>query len=278
MDAWTFVLAILAGFGAGLLDSIVGGGGLIMTPAMVNLFPEWAILNIIATQRTSSIMGTSVAAWNYFRHVSLPWPLVLAACGAALPCSALGAMLARRTDPQLLKWSILAMCVLLAVYTFVRKDLGRHHEPRFEGRTQWMVAGLVGAATGFYNGLIGPGTGTLMVFAFVSVIGLDFLRASAVSKAANVAALDGPAARRLCALDRGAAADHRQHGRQPDRQPHGHPARQPLHPLGLPRRGLRADRQGGGRPDPRLSRRKMAAKPPHRRIPCCDTCWRRSAC
>lgn len=188
MDAWTFVLAMLAGFGAGLLDSIVGGGGLIMTPAMVNLFPEWAILNIIATQRTSSILGTSVAAWNYFRHVSLPWPLVIAACGAALPCSALGAMLAKRTDPQLLKWSILAMCVLLAVYTFVRKDLGQNHAPRFAGRTQWIVAGLVGAATGFYNGLIGPGTGTLMVFAFVSVIGLDFLRASAVSKAANVAA------------------------------------------------------------------------------------------
>ena len=51
-----------------------------------------------------------------------------------------------------------------------------------------VIFGLVGAATGFYNGLIGPGTGTLMVFAFVSVIGLDFLRASAVSKAANVAA------------------------------------------------------------------------------------------
>lgn len=188
MDAWTWGLAATAGFGAGLLDSIVGGGGLIMTPAMVNLFPEWAILNIIATQRTSSIAGTSVAAWNYFRHVSLPWPLVIAACGAALPASALGAMLAKRTDPLLLKWLILAMCVALAIYTFVRKDLGQTHAPRFSGRRQWVAAAVVGLVTGFYNGLIGPGTGTLMVFAFVSVIGLDFLRASAVSKAANVSA------------------------------------------------------------------------------------------
>ncbi len=188
MDAWTWGLAALAGFGAGLLDSIVGGGGLIMTPAMVNLFPEWAILNCIATQRTSSIMGTSVAAWNYFRHVSLPWPVVIAACAGALPASALGAMLARKTDPELLKWLILGMCVVLAVYTFIRKDLGQKHEPRFVGRRQWLAAGGVGIVTGFYNGVIGPGTGTLMVFAFVSVIGLDFLRSSAVSKAANVAA------------------------------------------------------------------------------------------
>lgn len=188
MDATTFALAALAGFGAGFLDSIVGGGGLIMTPAMLNLFPEWAILNIIATQRTSSIMGTTVAAVNYFRHVSVPWRLVAAACVAALLASAVGATLARRVDPELLKWLILVMCVLLAIYTFLRKNLGVEHQPRFYGRAQWIAAALVGLLTGFYNGLIGPGTGTLMVFAFVSLIGLDFLRASAVSKAANVAA------------------------------------------------------------------------------------------
>lgn len=188
MDAWTWMLAATAGFGAGLLDSIVGGGGLIMTPAMLNLFPEWAILNVIATQRTSSILGTSVAAINYFRHVSVPWPVVIAACAGALPASTLGAVLAKRSDPQLLKWVILGMCVLLAIYTFARKNLGQTHAPRFAGRAQWLAAAGVGAVTGFYNGLIGPGTGTLMVFAFVSVIGLDFLRSSAVSKATNVAA------------------------------------------------------------------------------------------
>ncbi len=188
MDAWTWLLAGLAGFAAGVLDSIVGGGGLIMTPAMLNLFPEWAILNVIATQRTSSILGTSVAAWNYFRHVSVPWKVVAAACIAALPASAVGALLARKTDPDLLKWTILLVCVVLALYTFAKKELGQVHAPRYAGRKEWRVAGVIGAVTGFYNGLIGPGTGTLMVFAFVSVLGLDFLRASAVSKASNVAA------------------------------------------------------------------------------------------
>lgn len=183
------LLAGLAGFAAGLLDSIVGGGGLILTPAMLNLLPGTPILALIATQRTSSIMGTSVAAWNYFRTVRLDWGLVLSACGGALLASVAGVQLAKRINPELLKWVILGMCVVLAVYTYLRKDFGAVHAPRHaDPRRMARLSLLVGIGCGFYNGLIGPGTGTLLVFAFVSVLGLDFLRASAVSKLANVAA------------------------------------------------------------------------------------------
>ena len=74
-----WLLTGLAGFAAGLLDSIVGGGGLILTPAMLNLHPGLGILQTIATQRTSSLLGTSVAAWNYFRHLSVERRIVLPA-------------------------------------------------------------------------------------------------------------------------------------------------------------------------------------------------------
>ena len=182
------LLTGLAGFAAGLLDSIVGGGGLILTPAMLNLHPGLGILQTISTQRTSSILGTSVAAWNYLRHVSIERHILMPACAAALVASAIGVQFAKRMDPHVLKLIVLGICVLLAVYTVLRKDLGTREERRFPAaREAWAAAG-VGAACGFYNGLIGPGTGTLMVFAFVSVIGLDFLKSSAVSKASNVAA------------------------------------------------------------------------------------------
>ena len=182
------LLTGLAGFAAGLLDSIVGGGGLILTPAMLNLHPGLGILQTISTQRTSSILGTSVAAWNYLRHVSIERRILMPACAAALVASAIGVQFAKRMDPHVLKLIVLGICVLLAVYTVLRKDLGTREERRFPAaREAWAAAG-VGAACGFYNGLIGPGTGTLMVFAFVSVIGLDFLKSSAVSKASNVAA------------------------------------------------------------------------------------------
>jgi len=186
VELW--LLTGLAGFAAGLLDSIVGGGGLILTPAMLNLHPGLSILQTISTQRTSSIAGTSVAAWNYFRHVAVERRIVLPACLAGLCASAIGVQFAKRIEPDTLKLTVLVICVLLAVYTAFRRDLGTREERRFAPRGEAWAAAGIGATCGFYNGLIGPGTGTLLVFAFVSVIGLDFLKSSAVSKASNASA------------------------------------------------------------------------------------------
>ena len=183
-----WLLTALAGFLAGLLDSIVGGGGLILTPAMLNLHPGLAILQTIATQRTSSIFGTSVAAWNYLRRIRIERRVLLPACASALLCSLVGVHFAQAMDQQLLKWLVLAVCLVLAVYTVVRRDFGLIEARRFHPSREALAAAAVGGACGFYNGLIGPGTGTLMVFAFVSVLGLDFLKSSGVSKASNVAA------------------------------------------------------------------------------------------
>lgn len=188
MDLLTLFLAGLAAFFAGLLDSIVGGGGLIMTPAMVNLFPEFAILQVIATQRTSSIFGTSVAAWNYFKVIKLDRRLLLWTGLAATLCSALGVQFAKRIDADLLKFVVLGVCVLLALYTAFRKDFGLSERLPSDAAVTRRRSGAVAAVTGFYNGLIGPGTGTLMVFGFVGVVGFDFLGASALAKFANVAA------------------------------------------------------------------------------------------
>jgi uncharacterized protein len=188
IDTTLWLLTALAGFAAGFLDSIVGGGGLILTPAMLNLHPNLNILQAIGTQRTSSIAGTTVAAWNYLRRIRISWKIIVPACIASLSASAIGVQFAKAMDKEVLKWIVLSMCVLLAIYTAFKKDLGTHHAPRYQGRHESIAALCVGGACGFYNGLIGPGTGTLMVFAFVSVMGMDFLRSSAVSKASNVAA------------------------------------------------------------------------------------------
>lgn len=188
IDASLWLLTALAGFAAGLIDSIVGGGGLVLTPAMLNLHPGLNILQAIGTQRTSSIMGTSVAAWNYLRKIRIERRILLPACAAAMTASAIGVQFAKRLDPDVLKWTVLIICVILALYTAFRKDLGLKEDRRFHPKHESMAALSIGTATGFYNGLIGPGTGTIMVFAFVSFLGLDFLKSSAVSKAANVSA------------------------------------------------------------------------------------------
>ncbi|MBL8261260.1 MAG: sulfite exporter TauE/SafE family protein [Xanthomonadaceae bacterium] len=188
IDTTLWLLTALAGFAAGLIDSIVGGGGLVLTPAMLNLHPQLHILQAIGTQRTSSIFGTSVAAWNYLRRIRVERRILVPACIAALSASAVGVQLAKRIDGDVLKWTVLAICVVLAIYTVFRKDLGLREDRRFHPKHETIAAVAIGGATGFYNGLIGPGTGTIMVFAFVSFLGLDFLKSSAVSKTTNVAA------------------------------------------------------------------------------------------
>ena len=79
--------------------------------------------------------------------------------------------------------------VLLAVlaYTLVKKDLGKHHAPRFEGRAETLVACSLGLVLGFYDGFFGPGTGSFLVFLFVRWLGYDFLHASASAKLINTA-------------------------------------------------------------------------------------------
>lgn len=181
-----FALLALVGFAAGFLDSIVGGGGLISTPALLNIFPGWHILSVIGTNRTSSIFGTSVAAWNYFQKVVVERHIVLPACAGALVCSFVGVQLAKQLPTDFLKKVVLLLIVALAIYSVFKKRFGEVEARRFAPKMEAWVALGIGSVCGFYNGLIGPGTGTMLVFGFVSLLGLDFLKSSAVSKIANV--------------------------------------------------------------------------------------------
>jgi hypothetical protein len=175
-------------FLAGFIDSIVGGGGLVQIPAFFVLYPQLSVPNIIGTNRLASAVGTSVAAWNYSRSVPIPWKTVLYAGVTAAVFSYLGATVQSLLPSSVLKPIILVLIVVIAIYTYRKKDFG--HQEHFNvapEKLKWWAAGI-GATLGFYNGFIGPGTGSLLVFGFVSVIGYSFLSASAISKIINVVA------------------------------------------------------------------------------------------
>lgn len=176
------LFALLAGF----VDSVVGGGGLVQVPAFFVLYPQLSVQNIISTNRLASAVGTSVAAWNYARSVHIPWKTVLYAALGASICSALGATIQSWLPQKALKVIVLLLIVAVAVYTYRKKNLGHGEEIKVKSVPLW--AFLIGAVLGFYNGFVGPGTGSLLVFGFVSVIGYNFLRASAISKIINVVA------------------------------------------------------------------------------------------
>ena len=181
-------LALLAAFAfaAGLVDAVVGGGGLIQVPAALVLLRGVPVLTILGTGKTASLVGTSAAAVRYARRVALPWRALLPAGLVAAGCSWVGARAVSLLNPMLLKPLLLGLLVALWGYTMAKPDLGAHHRPRFPpDRERWAVL-AVAVALGFYDGFFGPGTGSLLVFALVGWLGYDFLRASASAKVIHV--------------------------------------------------------------------------------------------
>jgi uncharacterized membrane protein YfcA len=119
--------------------------------------------------------------------VQLPWRALLPAGAAGLLGSFTGAWAVTLVDPSLFRKALPAMLTVLLLYTLARKDLGQHHAPRFAGRREALVASGIGLVIGFYDGFFGPGTGSFLVFAWVRLLGYDFLNASASAKFINTA-------------------------------------------------------------------------------------------
>ena len=188
MDTEFLFLALgLAALFAGFVDSIVGGGGLIQLPALFAAFPNTAPATLFGTNKLASIVGTTSAAIQYSRRVEIPWRVAGPGAVAALVGSWYGAKAVAYLDPAILRPLILALLVLVAVYTFLRKDLGSvSKEPAHGGRSVAIALG-VGGVIGFYDGFFGPGTGSFLIFLFIRLLGMDFLRASVSAKILNVA-------------------------------------------------------------------------------------------
>ena len=182
-------LVLLAAFGAGLIDAMAGGGGLIQVPALFAAFPTTAHTTLLGTGKLAGFAGTASAAMRYVRHVRLDARLVGAAAGGAFVSAIAGAWIATRFPPAQFRALVPVLLTVVLAYTLVHKDLGRTHAPR---GGLLLAAGTAGAI-GLYDGFFGPGTGSFLVFLFIRVFGLDFLHASASAKvvncAANVAAL-----------------------------------------------------------------------------------------
>lgn len=175
----------LASLLAGLVDAIVGGGGLVLIPALFSAFPQAAPATLFGTNKGASIWGTAWASLQYGRRVDLPWSALLPACGAALLGGFAGAWAVTLVSAEGLRKALPFILGAVLLYTLMRKDLGRHHAPLHEGRKQALLASTIGLVIGFYDGFFGPGTGSFLVFLFVRLLGFDFLHASASAKLLN---------------------------------------------------------------------------------------------
>lgn len=182
-----YLILCVAALFAGMIDAVVGGGGLIQIPALFSTLPAVAPATLLGTSKLAGVWGTTVAAVTFARRVKVQWSTATPAALAAFACSFMGAYTVTRIPPDFLRQVLPFILVAVAIYTFRRKDFGSLHAPSHIGTREKFFAVIAGGAIGFYDGFFGPGTGSFLVFVFVRFFGFDFLGASAVAKVVNVA-------------------------------------------------------------------------------------------
>ena len=182
----TVILIVVAGFAAGWVDAVVGGGGLIQLPAML-LVPGISPVQALATNKMGSIFGTTTSAVTYYGRVRPDLRTAVPMAVIALAGSFGGAVLAATLPSSVFKPIIVVALVAVALFTAFRPNVGELTKLRHDGHRHYVVACLIGAVIGFYDGLIGPGTGSFLIIALVSAMGYAFLEASAKAKIVNMA-------------------------------------------------------------------------------------------
>jgi len=181
----TTALLALAGLAAGFVDAVVGGGGLIQLPALLLGLPGAAPVTVLATNKLSSVCGTTVSSATYYRRVR-PDPRTfgpLMAC--AFAGSLVGAVIASHISAAAFDPIVLVVLVVVGGYVVFRPSLGETTALRYAGRRHLAAACAIGLVIGVYDGALGPGTGSFFVITLVALLGYSFLEGSAKARLAN---------------------------------------------------------------------------------------------
>jgi uncharacterized membrane protein YfcA len=180
----TAVICVIVALLAGFVDAVAGGGGLIQLPVMLMVFPHQSIAMVSGTNKSVSIVGTSGAAVTYAKRLPLNRRLIIPMAISAFAGSAIGASLITRVNRETFEPVLLVVLLIVSIFTIARPDFGTFVRHTQRGP---VAASVLGLAIGFYDGIMGPGTGMFLVLGLIAVIGCDFLGSSAMAKFVNVA-------------------------------------------------------------------------------------------
>lgn len=180
------VLLCCAAFIAGFVDAVVGGGGLIQIPAILVLFPGLPVATAIGTTKIPSFFGTSFAAAQYSRQVKLNYKHLAIMAIIASVSAFFGSRTLTLVSNDFMKPLLLVVLSCVAVYTYAKKNFGVHTEVEHTERQHMIYICIISLVLGFYDGFIGPGTGSFLILCFITLLGLNFLKSSAMAKFVNL--------------------------------------------------------------------------------------------
>lgn len=179
------LLLLLAALVAGWVDAVVGGGGLVQLPALLLALPGASPVQVLATNKLSGVWGTSIAAITYARRLPRRPRAVGVLTASAAAGAALGAALAALVPAEVFTPLVLVLVVVIGLVTVLRPSLGLVERHRRRGLPFALLLAGIGVGVGVWDGIFGPGTGTLFVFALVGLAGYQFLDATGLARIAN---------------------------------------------------------------------------------------------
>ncbi|MEE4024467.1 TSUP family transporter [Gordonia sp. PKS22-38] len=178
-------LLLTAAAAAGWVDAVVGGGGLVLIPAVMIAYPGLAPATALGTNKLAAVFGTASAAFAYARRLTVDLRRLMPVFVSAVVFAGLGAFTASRLPAEV--FTPVVLCLLVAVGLFVALNPGFGSGLAI-ARPRWSVLlGLVmaGVVIAFYDGVMGPGTGTFLIISLTALVGTGFLESSAMAKVIN---------------------------------------------------------------------------------------------
>ncbi|MGN8343968.1 sulfite exporter TauE/SafE family protein [Pseudomonas sp. SMV71] len=173
-------------FCGGMIDAAVGGGGLVQVPALLQALPQYSLSTVFGTNKLAVLAGNISSIFSYLKKIKIVWRLMLPTMASAFVFSFLGALSVSLVPKAIMEYVVFFILVAMAIYTFAKKDLGRVHSNVQCGTREVLLGIFFGGLVGFYDGVFGPGSGSLLLFIFVKYFGYDFLNASASAKLINL--------------------------------------------------------------------------------------------
>jgi len=173
-------------FCGGLIDAAVGGGGLVQLPALLHALPQQSLATVFGTNKLAVLAGNLSSIFSYVKRIKILWRLMLPTMCSAFVFAFLGAFSVSIVPKRLMEFVVFFILIAMAIYTFSEKKLGLTNADIKCGTREIALGVFFGGLIGFYDGVFGPGSGSLLLFVFVKVFGFDFLNASASAKLVNL--------------------------------------------------------------------------------------------
>ncbi|MGW4766717.1 TSUP family transporter [Nocardia sp. NPDC004278] len=186
MDFGDWAALLTAATAAGWVDAVVGGGGLIILPTLFLVAPGIAPQTALGTNKLAAVAGTTASVMTFARKVPMQWRTLLPAAAIAAGTAATGAAAVSLIDRDLFIPIVMVVLVGVAVFVTLRPSIGitmATHPPT--RRKVVLVIAMAAGLIGFYDGLLGPGTGTFLIITFATLLGTEFVRAAAMAKVIN---------------------------------------------------------------------------------------------